>query len=91
MEIDIPQAEQQKLNLLAQAAGFDNVERYVTEHVLALVRHSSDEELELLSPDDLKASLAVCDQSMTELEAGKGLSLEEARKQTIAQLTRQQR
>lgn len=45
INIDIPLADGQELARLAAAAGYDDVERYVADHVLALVRRPGAEAL----------------------------------------------
>ena len=88
MQINIPSGDHERLTQLALAAGYQDVEGYVTEHVLAIARQPAAEEFAPLSPADLAASLAMCDQGMAEMEAGASLSLEEARGRTFARLRR---
>ena len=82
MHINIPQAEQEQIARMATAAGYSDVEHYITEHVLALAYQQPDE-LPSLTSDELKASLQMCDQSMAEFDAGRGLTSEQARSQTL--------
>lgn len=89
MQINIPAPEQQRLTEQAKAAGYDDVERYVTEHVMALAHHPTSAELQPLSDDELQASLAACDRSMTEFSEGKGLSVKAARQLTQERLSRE--
>ena len=83
MQIDIPQTEQQRLAIHAAEAGYDDVQLFVTEHVLALAQQPSVDELPKLTPQELEESLAMIDKSMAEFEAGGGLTLEQARQRTL--------
>lgn len=78
MQINIPQAEQQRLAVLASAAGYDDVQGYVTEQVLALAHQTTPDESPELTPEQLAASLAQCDKAMAEAEAGKGRDFNQA-------------
>ena len=91
MQIDIPLTEQQRLAVHAAEAGYDDVELFVTEHIRALAQQPSIAAGPRLSPQQLEASLAVIDKSMAELEAGGGLSLEEARRRTLERLEQLQK
>jgi len=88
MQIDIPPAEQQKLAAKAIAAGFDDVEAYVAEHVLALA-HYGPEVLAPMTDAELQASLAMCDESMAQIDRGEGISVEESRRKTFEALDQQ--
>ena len=72
MEINIPPAEQARLAQHAAAAGYDDVQRYVMDHVLAIAHHPTPLELTPPSEQELQASLEMCDRGMAEAEAGKG-------------------
>ena len=81
MQLDIPPSESAKLACQASAAGFPNVEQYVTQFVLTLAdRSDQDQVLPPLADDELAASLAMVDQGLAEIDAGKGLSVDEARR-----------
>lgn len=81
MQLNIPPHEIEKLTQHATAAGFGNVESYVTQFVLALAeRPSVEEAFSPLTDAELAASLAMIDQGLAEIKAGKGLSVEEARR-----------
>ncbi len=85
MQIDIPQSEQDRLAQHA-AAGYDDVERYAAEHLVALAHQPTPDELPQLAEEELQASLAMCDESMAEFEAGGGLSIGEARELSLQRL-----
>lgn len=78
MEINIPPAEQARLAQHAAAAGYDDVERYVKDHVLAIAHYPTPIEMPPLSDKELQASLEMCDRGMAEAEAGKGRDFREA-------------
>jgi hypothetical protein len=81
MQLNIPPPESEKLARQASAAGFANVEQYVTQFVLTLADRSDQNQVLPPAPDDdLAASLAMIDQGMAEIDAGKGLSVDEARR-----------
>ena len=86
MRIDIPQSEHQRLAQHAIEAGFTDVQRYVREHVLALAHQPSVAEFPPLGSDELKASLDMIDHSMAEIDAGGGMSMEEARQLSLKRL-----
>ncbi len=73
MQINIPQPEQDRLVQHAAAAGYDDVERYATEHLLALAHQPLP-----LSPAELQASVARCEKANAEMEAGGGRDAREA-------------
>lgn len=87
MNIDIPPDQRQKLTEHATAAGFDSVERYVTEFVLTLAdRPTAKQIFTPLSDDELNASLAGIDQCMKQINAGQGLSVEQAHARSLGNL-----
>jgi len=91
MQIDIPTTEAKKLESHAAAAGYDNVEKYVTEFVLALAgQPNAAEHFALLTDDELSASLAMLDRGMEQIRSGQGLSVEDARRHSLQQLGRRQ-
>jgi hypothetical protein len=73
MVIDIPQDAVETLSVRAHRAGFDSVESYVAAHVVEFASNDScdDEEFARLSESELRASVAMLDQSMADLAAGK--------------------
>lgn len=83
MQLNIPPHEAEKLAQHATAAGFASVEKYVTQFVLALAERPREDELfPPLTDDELAASLAMIDRGTAEIDAGKGLGIEEARRRT---------
>ena len=86
MQIDLPSSEQNRLAALAAEAGYESVERFATEHLLALAHNPKEAEFAPLTDEELKVSLAMCDESMAQIDRGEGLTVEEARKETINQL-----
>ena len=86
MQINIPQHEHQRLAEQAAAAGYDDVAIYVSDHLLALAQQPTPSELESLSAEELRASLAMCDESISQFEAGAGLSIDEARELSLQRL-----
>ncbi len=90
MQIDLSSFTTEKLAGHAAAAGFTSVEQYVTEFVHILAdRPDIDDVFSPLSDSELQASLAMIDQGMEQIRAGEGLSVEEARRQTLASLCSQ--
>jgi hypothetical protein len=78
MQIDIPQGAQARLAQLAVDAGYQSVELFVTEHVLALAHYPRVVNLGPLSEEELRASLDSCDRGMAEIDAGGGRDAREA-------------
>ena len=74
MLIEIPQTEQTLLASVAKAAGYESVQQYVTEHVLALAY----QETPALSREELQENLEMCDRSMAQIDAGEGIDAKEA-------------
>ena len=86
MQINIPSSEAEKLTRHATAAGFDNVEMYVTEFVRTLAeRPAANDLFAPLTDDELAVSLAMIDRGMSEIDAGQGMSVDEARLKTLEQ------
>lgn len=73
MQIDISPADRQKLEQLAKDTGFESVELLIGEHVRFLANHESAQTILALDQEELAASLAMCDRSMAELDAGGGV------------------
>jgi len=86
MQIDIPKTEHERLAQQAAAAGYADVELYATEHLLALAQEPTPGELPPLAEDELQASLAMCNESMAEFEAGQGLTINEAHNLSLRRL-----
>ena len=87
MQIDIPSDDIKKLEQHAAAAGFGHVEQYVSQFVLALAEHpSADELFAPLTETELAESLAMIDRSMEQIEAGEGLTVDEARSRAVDEL-----
>ena len=78
MQIDIPDVEQQRLTMLAEAAGYDDVTRYVTEQLIALAHHATPRETSFLTDSELQESLEQCDLAMAESKAGEGRDMRAA-------------
>ncbi len=78
MQIDLPTADQVTLAALATEAGYDSVEHYVTEYLVEFAQHHAVANLPPLSEQEIRASLAMCDQGMAEARAGKGKDFQEA-------------
>lgn len=88
MQIEMPQNEQNRLATLAAEAGYESVERYATDHLLALAHNPVGADFAPLNEEELQASLAMCDESMAQIERGEGMSTQEARQRTITELSR---
>ena len=87
MQLNIPPHEVEKLTQHATAADFSSVETYVTQFVLTLAdRQRGDEVFLPLTDEELAASLAMIDRGVAEVEAGHGMSIEEAHRRTIKNL-----
>ncbi len=83
MQLNIPPHETEKLAQHATAAGFGSVEKYVTQFVLTLAeRPRADEVFAPLTDDELAVSLAMIDRGTAEIDAGKGMNIDEARRRT---------
>lgn len=70
MQIEIPQSEQDILALQATAAGYDDVEHYVTEQVRALVYQPS--------PEEIAENVARLKRGEASIDAGHGIDAEDA-------------
>lgn len=79
MQISLSEIDEAALLQMAHAAGFADVECYVTEHILALARHRANFSPRFLADSELEASLKMCDESMSQIDAGLGLTVDEAR------------
>ena len=81
MQLNIPSHETEKLAQHAAAAGFGSVEKYVTQFVLTLAeRPRAGEVFAPLTDDELAESLAMIDRGTAEIDAGKGMNVDEARR-----------
>ncbi len=69
MQIKIPQSEQDILARQATAAGYDNVERYVTEQVRALVYQPT--------PEEVAENVAKLERADASIDAGRGIDAED--------------
>jgi hypothetical protein len=85
MHIDLSGQETEILGRQAAAAGFANANEYVAQFVHTLAQNP-DPLLASLSNDELATSLSMIDQGVAEIRAGKGLSVEEARRASLAHL-----
>jgi hypothetical protein len=83
MHIDLTGHETEILGRQAAAAGFASADEYVTHFVHTLAQ-SPEHVLAPLDDQELAASLAMIDQGMVEICAGKGLTVEEARRESLA-------
>jgi len=88
MQIELPQSEQERLAQHAAAAGYDDVERYAAEHLLALAQEPTPDELPPLGDEELQASLEMIDAGIKEIVAGGGLTVDQARQQSLDQIKR---
>ena len=70
----IPDEQFQKLTIVAHAAGYEDVPALIT----SLAEEAVDDPRGTLSPEQLQQSLAQCDRSMAEFDAGRGRDAEEA-------------
>jgi hypothetical protein len=87
MQIDISSHETEKLSRHASAAGFADVVEYVTQFVHTLAeRPAVDDLFAPLRDDELAASLAMIDRGMVQIQAGEGLSVDEARRRALSTL-----
>jgi len=70
----IPDEQFQKLAIVAHAAGYVDVPALIA----SLAEEAVDDPRGTLSPEQLQQSLAQCDRSMAEFNAGRGHDAEEA-------------
>jgi hypothetical protein len=85
MQIDLTGHETEILGRQAAAAGFANANEYVAQFVHTLAQNP-EPLLASLSDDEMASSLAMIDQGVAEIRAGQGLTIEEARKVSLAPL-----
>jgi hypothetical protein len=84
MHINLSGHETELLGRQAAAAGFASADEYVAQFVHTLARQP--DVLVPLDNDELAASLAMIDQGMAEIRSGQGLSVDEARRQSLSPL-----
>ncbi|MAT72050.1 MAG: hypothetical protein CMJ58_21300 [Planctomycetaceae bacterium] len=78
MQINLATADQLALAALAKAAGFEDVEGYASAYLSELVSCHVQADAAGVAGEELQASLAMCDQGLAELNAGKGKDLRQA-------------
>lgn len=89
MHIEIPAPQAERLQRHAIAAGYESVESYVTEFVLNLAENPTAAELFApLTEDELAASLAMIEKGMQQIDAGEGLTVDEARQRSLDRFER---
>lgn len=79
MVIDLVESTEQRLSALAQASGFECVEDFIAVHLTQLAQAAVEENASTSSDEELRAWARECDGGMADVNAGKTLSLEEAR------------
>ena len=70
----IPDEQFQKLTIVALAAGYEDVPALIA----SLAEEAVDDPLGTVSAEQLQQSLAQCNRSMAEFDAGRGQDAEEA-------------
>lgn len=78
MHIELPIVAEHRLAAHAKAAGYDDVQLFVAQHLSALAHQPTPEELPKLCEKQLKDSLAMCDEGMAEAKVGGGQDAREA-------------
>ena len=86
MTINISADEFGSLSAHAAAAGYSDVETYVSDFVRALASNPTAGSLLPLSQAELDESLANCDLGMEQIKSGKGLSIDQALERSANQL-----
>lgn len=81
MKIDLSPIEEAEIRGLATAAGYESPERYLKDIALDAVAGIATQ-----TDSELKASLAMIDKSMAEIDAGEGRTIEEAREALLGSL-----
>jgi hypothetical protein len=84
MHINLSGHETELLSQRAAAAGFASADEYVAQFV-----HTLAQQPDVLAPlddEELAASLAMIDQGMAEIRSGQGLTVDEARRQSLSLL-----
>jgi hypothetical protein len=85
MYINLTGHETEILGQQAAAAGFASADEYVADFVHTLAQ-SPEHVLAPLDDQELAASLAMIDQGMAEIRTSQGLTIEEARRASLASL-----
>lgn len=86
MVVNISSEIEQRLRGHAEAAGYEDWEKFVADHLSALASRPVPSELQPMSDEDLKASVAMIEESMQQIERGEGMTVAEARDRTLAKL-----
>ena len=90
MQIDIPFTEEKRLIEQAAAQGYASVEAYASELLVQVAQSGARSAFAPLTDEEMEASLAMIERSLAEFEAGKGLTLDQARERTLRRMAQQQ-
>ncbi len=90
MTIHLPEARLSQLSVLASNAGYESVEEFVSDHLVALAEQQNPADLEPMSEEEMQASLEMIDRGMEDIAAGRYYTLEEARRRSLAKLREKQ-
>ena len=83
MNIQLPEAQQRQLDFMAANAGYDSTEGFVQDCLLAMAARTEHHEATAWTEDELREFAAMCDRGMAQIDAGLGLTVEEAREELL--------
>lgn len=79
-----------RLHEMAIRCGYEGIDRFVADYIADLTRQDSDEELAPMSEKELQASIAMIEQSMEDIAAGRVYTVAEARRISLERLRQRQ-
>lgn len=77
IEISVSEATENRLGELARAFGYESTEAFVSDHLATLSGQPASQELAPPSESELAETLAMLDESMAQIDAGQGLTVEQ--------------
>lgn len=89
MLIEVSEEATRRLQQHAAEAGYDSVEKYASDHLLAIAQQPVIDELPPMTEEELQHSAALCDQGMEDAREGRTMSVEEARQRLTSRLGKQ--
>lgn len=82
MTINLPESHLSQLSALASDAGYDSVEQFAQDCLMAITSDSVQQDQTEWTEQELREFAAACDQGMEDARAGRVMSVEEARRRS---------